>query len=404
MTTDRTPDPLDEYYARHLADVLTELLDDGTGDLHPDLAPLYLRLWTMPRPMRGLTWIRNNPHVAEYLQGLARGTIPLTHQGLFELSSWRTAAHLRDLLIDCDILPAIDRQILAFERWSQHQLTTHPDPAIAGPLRQFITWHQLPRMRATAEHGPLKPYARNYAAGQVTAATDFLTWLTERGRALHQTHQADLDTWHAHASHSRTKRARGFLHWAITTGHMSQHELPPLHNHNGSSISQQHRLQLLRHALTDNENPIHVRVAACLVLLYAQPVTRLVRLTTSDITSDHDHVLLHLGEPPVPVPTPFDTLLTSYLTHRNNRNTTNADSDWLFPGGRAGEPLAPNGLARQLRTFGIPTTQARTAAFQQLVLQAPAPVTAHALGYTPNTAHQHHTTAGGTWARYTETA
>jgi hypothetical protein len=36
----------------------------------------------------------------------------------------------------------------------------------------------------------------------------------------------------------------------------------------------------------------------------------------------------------------------------------------------------PIGLRRQLHELGIPLTQARTAAFRQLVLQAPPPVVA----------------------------
>ncbi|MFC5748071.1 hypothetical protein [Actinomadura rugatobispora] len=48
---------------------------------------------------------------------------------------------------------------------------------------------------------------------------------------------------------------------------------------------------------------------------------------------------------------------------------------------------------QQLRVHGVPVTQTRTAAFRQLVLQAPAPVVAQALGYHPGTA------ASGTWNR-----
>lgn len=85
----------------------------------------------MPNPIRGLTWLDGNPHAAGYLRGLAQGDIPLTHEGLHALDSWRTTAHLRDLLMAVGALPAIDRQILLFERWYQHRLTeiTHPDHA-----------------------------------------------------------------------------------------------------------------------------------------------------------------------------------------------------------------------------------------------------------------------------------
>ncbi|WP_344586373.1 hypothetical protein [Actinomadura vinacea] len=49
----------------------------------------------------------------------------------------------------------------------------------------------------------------------------------------------------------------------------------------------------------------------------------------------------------------------------------NPDTDWLSPGA----------FLNQLHPLGVPVTQTRTAAFQQLVLQAPALVVAQALGY-----------------------
>ncbi|WP_242911470.1 hypothetical protein [Actinomadura terrae] len=95
------------------------------------------------------------------------------------------------------------------------------------------------------------------------------------------------------------------------------------------------------------------------------------------------------------------TMLTELAANRANMNTaTNPEADWLFPGGRAGRPLTPGALHQQLRALGLPVAQTRTAAFRQLVLQAPAPVVAQALGYNPGTATKHVAAAGGTWARY----
>lgn len=328
-----------------------------------------------------MVWIHNNPRVSEYLRGLGEGTIPLTHEGLQDLSSWRTPAHLQDLLIDCGVLPAVDRQILLCQRWAQRRIAGQRDPDAARLLRQFITWHQLPRMHAAARRGPLTPYSRNYAAAQVNSAIGFLDWLDARDQALSGLTQADLDAWHARSTQSKCTRIVMFLKWAITTGHMSTLALPRLQKSSREPLGQQQRLHLLRRALTDQQTPARVRVAACVVLLYAQPIVRLVRLTLDDVTTTDGQVLLRLGDPVTPVPEPFGELLACYRRERGNMNTaSNADSRWLFPGGRAGQPIAPNGLARQLRAFGVPTNQARTAAFRQLVLQAPAPVIASALG------------------------
>ena len=94
-------------------------------------------------------------------------------------------------------------------------------------------------------------------------------------------------------------------------------------------------------------------------------------------------------------------MLTELAANRANMNTAvNPGCQWLFPGQRAGLPLMPLRLRRQLHELGIPVTQARTASFRQLVLQAPPPVVARALGYDYGTAAGHAIAAGGTWNRY----
>jgi hypothetical protein len=121
-------------------------------------------------PARGLTWLRNNANAREYLRGLACGQIPLTHDGLHDLPSWRTAAHLRDLLMACGALPSVDRQILLFERWYRHELRAVADPGHQQLLRQFTTWHLLPQMRARAARQSLGPGTRNSAADRFAKA------------------------------------------------------------------------------------------------------------------------------------------------------------------------------------------------------------------------------------------
>ncbi len=165
--------------------------------------------------------------------------------------------------------------------------------------------------------------------------------------------------------------------------------------------------------LTDDTIALHTRVAAGLLLLFAQPLTRIVQLTIDDvICSPHDRgqdsgqdngqdVYLRLGTPSTPVPQPLAGLLIELVGARANMNTaSNPGSNWLFPGGRAGQPLTPGALRQHFQALGLPTIPARTAALSQLVLQAPAPVIAAALGYCDSTAEKHRLAAGGTWGRY----
>lgn len=74
--------------------------------------------------------------------------------------------------------------------------------------------------------------------------------------------------------------------------------------------------------------------------------------------------------------------------------------DHLFPGRRAGQPLAHRSLDEALSRHGIPVQAGRTSALRQLVLQAPAPVVARMLDFHDKHAIRVLTEAGGSWNRY----
>jgi site-specific recombinase XerD len=170
---------------------------------------------------------------------------------------------------------------------------------------------------------------------------------------------------------------------------------------NPAPLAQHQRLALLRQLVNRDDMPLQDRVAAMLVLLYAQPLTRITRLGTDDVRHEDGEVLVRLGDPPSPVPAPFAGMLLDYLGQRPNTMTaTNPDSRWLFPGRRAGQPMTPETLELRLRHLAFPTQRGRTAAIRHLVLQTPAPVVARMLGYHDDTTAQLAAEAGGTWRRY----
>ena len=72
----------------------------------------------------------------------------------------------------------------------------------------------------------------------------------------------------------------------------------------------------------------------------------------------------------------------------------------MFPGRLPGQPIAYSTLRRRLKTLESPLIEARVSALRQLVLQAPAPVIADALGFHQITATRQHAYVGATWNRY----
>jgi hypothetical protein len=155
-----------------LHDRLRELLGDDSGEIRSELAPLANSLLAAERPLSILTWLYTRKGKTEspetLLRQLGRGEIALTHEAFHTLQPWRAAAHLRELLMACDVLPRIDKQICLFERWLIAHLDTITDPARAQLIHRFATWEVLPKLRARAEHKPITPASRKFAGEQIT--------------------------------------------------------------------------------------------------------------------------------------------------------------------------------------------------------------------------------------------
>jgi hypothetical protein len=198
-------------------------------------------------------WIRE-PWVQDLLADLAAGRIPLTHEALHALPNWRTVAYLRDLLMACGVLTAVDKQPLHFETWLTHRLAELAGHAHQQTLRRFATWELLPRLRTRARQRPLTPNVRRFAGEQFTAARNFLAWLDERDRSLATCTQADLDLWNAtHTEHHR-RTLRAFLLWAMNNRQMARLTLPTQQAITGERLSQRRRLE--RRARQVSSTPI----------------------------------------------------------------------------------------------------------------------------------------------------
>ncbi|WP_405148405.1 hypothetical protein OG589_10970 [Sphaerisporangium sp. NBC_01403] len=178
-------------------------------------------------------------------------------------------------------------------------------------------------------------------------------------------------------------------------------EIPPQKSQRAAPLTAQQRLALLGRVLTDDTSPPRTRVAAILLLLYAQPVSRIIRLTLEDVIHDNGQIFIRFGQPPSPVPEPFSALLLDYLATRADMSTaTNPNSPWLFPGRRARQPLRPEALGRQITRMGVPTIAGRSAAIRQHVQDSPSPIVADALGYHPVTTAKLAAETGTTYSRY----
>ncbi|MEU4645272.1 hypothetical protein [Micromonospora sp. NPDC023814] len=127
------------------------------------------------------------------------------------------------------------------------------------------------------------------------------------------------------------------------------------------------------------------------LLLYAQPLSWIHRLASADIIETDQELFIRLGEPPTPGPGP----VRRPAAPTRRRSTAN-EHGWLFPGQFADQPITYGTLSRRLRQLGFPPIDARGSALRQLVLQAPAPVVANALGFHQKSTARQVAQAGAT--------
>ncbi|MGV9307445.1 hypothetical protein ACWDLG_29070, partial [Nonomuraea sp. NPDC003727] len=146
-------------------------------------------------------------------------------------------------------------------------------------------------------------HADDEVAGQVSvSARDLLRaflgnrierGLDKRDRTLASCRQSDIDAWYAQNTEHARKRLRAFLTWAKKSRQCSRSlSLPPMKISRRTPMTENERLAALRRLLIDADVPQLLRVAGIIVLLYAQPLTRVVRLTTDDLLRDGEALLL----------------------------------------------------------------------------------------------------------------
>jgi DNA-directed RNA polymerase specialized sigma24 family protein len=352
------------------------------------------------RPESILTWKRNI-QVLELLGGITSGAIPLTHYGL-AAGPGRHIEHLRSMLTHHDLLPSRDEHLAAFELWLAAKLDAIDSPAVRGSVEQFATWHHLRRLRSESKPGQSTDGPKRAAKQEITETIKFLTWLEQtHDRTASTCSQHDVDDYLAWGPTTR-HLVRTFFVWAkrskinttVTIEHRQAKTTP--------TITQDQRLAWLKELLTGDSESLPYRIAGILLLLYAQPLTKIASLQATAVTRVGGETRIALGKEPTPVPEPFASQLHHHIYNRPNQRTTGGAvaTPWLFPSNRPGRHLDPQSIMHRLRWLGISLLGSRNAALRELVSQIPAPLVAEMLGYSDQVTQKHAAEAGNTWAQY----
>lgn len=379
---------------------LTDLMVDGAAD-PVTMGTIVTILCGVDRPESILSWKRS-PIVRALLTGLAGGDIPLTHDGLDAAGQNRQVSHLRSLLEHNGLLRQRDEPLARFQSWLASKLDAICEPSVRAPVEQFATWHHLHRLRRKSTSGQTSHGPTHSARQEINETVKFLAWLHEtHHRTAATCRQQDIDEWVATGPTTRTK-VRTFVVWANKSKINTALHLDAPQAKSTRLLTQDQRLTWIKELLAGDVDSLPYRVAGTLLLLYAQPLIRIVALPTMAIDIAPDETHISLGAEPVPVPEPFAGMLKHHLHNRPNLRTAGGlvANTWLFPGHRAGKHLDPHTMMMALRTLGIDLLGARNSALQNLVAEIPPPVVANLLGYSHNCTQRHAQLAAQPWSRY----
>ncbi|MET7620547.1 hypothetical protein [Streptomyces sp. NPDC005408] len=354
------------------------------GQIRPEVEPI-LQALSRRDPLTLLWWLERRPERVTMLRALATGRAPVTHATLDRLRPVKIVQNLRMILVSGGVLPARDEHLAALERWLPGELTRVQDREGCRLLHAFITWHLLRRLRDRSRRRPLTEGQVHGARSQVRQAAHLINWLTTQDTILSTCTQDQVDAWLDEGPAHRAD-VHPFLTWTSRNDHTRPLAVPlRAPGITGEIIAQDTRWAVVHWLLNDDAVAVADKMAGLLVLLFAQPPSRIAYLTTEDVTLAPDRVALRLGPVPAEMPPPLDAYLR-HLYGQAHRADTPRQVRWLFPGRFPGQRLSCGQMRRRLHDLGIRPRVSRNTVLVELAGELPAVVVSRLLGVCQTTA------------------
>lgn len=385
-------------FACQATERIDQLLTGSDGTVSAGLKDVRDALVSTDRPRTILSnWDRVGS--LSLLAKLASQDDQITHEALDAEGNRFSVNYLRAVLVACGTLPERDENLARLHHFANDVIAATIEGEPRQILARYARWHVVARVQVD-RHGVLGPGAAGRCRQEIRTAQRFLDHLAARGRAVGECTQADVDEWLGHHSTQRTR----FIRWLLHNGHVSSIDLPesaPATGARRHADPEQH-WTLVRRLLHDDQfASLEDRVAALLVLLYAQPLGKIAALTVDDIDKTEDGTFLRLGTEPLLLVPPLDALVAALpITKPFGTARTLADPRWLFPGKNAGQHQHPTSLMGRLNRLGILTRASRNTAMLHLASTVPPAVFASLIGISIGAATRWAQHAGGNWSTY----
>jgi hypothetical protein len=396
------------YGARCAPCILTErlselLCDPSTGQVHVQLVPLFVALVNGDRPQSAIFWLRRTPGDGpRLLAAMARGETPISHETFEKLPANKSYHYLRDLLAAVGVLPPYDARLERMNPWLDDLLLTLP-PEHARVIEPFARWRVLRHLRRLAERDELTKGVIQSARTNLRAAIVLLTWLNEHNLTIASATQADLEHYLTRGQvRTTTNNVYQFVNWARETGLNSTLSVTvPPQGSPSVTMSDAERWRHVELLLHDTSIRHYVRVGGLFMLLFAQPLTTICAMKTSQVKVDEDRLFVTFDRTPVEMPDVLDDLIEEQMARRGQASYASRNNQWLFPGGSPGKHLTTENIRGQLVERGIKPQAAKHAALFQLAASVPLPILADVLGISTTSAARWAALSSRTWGHYT---
>ena len=315
--------------------VLADEFDSILGDTSSEwLVRLRSSVLAAANPTTTMKWLHDSA-AGRLLLALARGVHPLSHETL-DQHSGRGIDHLRGLLVSVGGLGPDNGWMDRLEQDLREITNAIVDPIDRAVASGWVRWHGLARLRRRVEHGDSIVHSGWNLRTQTRQIVRFIAELHAHERSVSTCTQTDIDSWFARPV-TNTMHVRVFLNWATKHAHLPKRlTVPPSRTAMPSARDSNRRWKVARRLVNDETINNSDRVLGVLAVLYAQPLTRVVQLTTTDVrTDDNGVVTVTLGPVVIELPEPFAGLAVQLPERRHSGMNDHIPTAWLFPGNTA---------------------------------------------------------------------
>jgi hypothetical protein len=195
--------------------------------------------------------------------------------------------------------------------------------------------------------------------------------------------KAYIDFWQS-TGHTTREHILRFIRWAIKAKLVaSDLEVTPNRRGNAPRPITQHNAVIEQVAHQQTLHP-RDRLAAILIIVFAQRAEDVAALTWDKIAITVDTVTIDLAGLPIHLPLPLDEPVRALAaSNYNSQTAAHRNSPWVFRDYTPGRHVAPTHLRSYLRPV-LAALEARLGTLNELTQTTPIAILAEAIGYSPS--------------------